>query len=87
MNYSILATRIEIKNYRMHLNVPAMQEFVIVQPSYPGIRVWAIAVPAPFWDYHWAPTRTLQPRQERTLFLVRLGPNVTEMSPTIIESI
>jgi hypothetical protein len=25
-----------------------MQEFVIVQPSYPGTRVWAIAVLPPF---------------------------------------
>ena len=27
-----------------------MQEFVIVQPSYPGNRVWAIAVLPFFWE-------------------------------------
>lgn len=65
-----------------------MQEFVIVQPSYPGNRVWAIAV-LPFffgkmYAYcHWAPMQPLQPRLERTLIVV-LGPvSVTVTSDMI----
>lgn len=48
LNYSI-ATRIMIMIIIKILHVPqcAMQEFVIVQPSYPGSRVWAIAVLPP----------------------------------------